>query len=180
MANSAKSAGGSLWIVRKTVGNRHTLADGYHDKRNADWWDEGSPAHRYLAAIREGVPRRLAAHAAGVADSAVLKWRSLADSIDPEVAKYTVAQQMHVRFFRSVADAEADLALELVSAWKAEARTDWRAAKELLARRFPEDLGDPASRVELSGPGGGPVTVADPNLSDVLEAARARAIAEAE
>lgn len=161
------------------MSNRHTLAEGYNPKRTADWWDEGSPAARYLDALAEGVPKRLAAQAAGVTDSAVLKWRKVAEAVDPTM-KPTASHLMHLRFFRSVDDTEAALAMELISAWKTEARTDWRAAKEFLARRFPHDLGDPASRVELTGADGGPLTVTDPELSNLVATARARTRAEAE
>jgi hypothetical protein len=38
----------------------------------------------------------------------------------------------------------------LVAAWKQQAQTDWRAAKELLARRHPDQWAD-RTRHELSG-----------------------------
>jgi hypothetical protein len=156
---------------------RHTLATGYHPKRRKDWWDDDSPAGRYLAAIRVGMPKHLAAQAAGVSDSAVLKWRNRAEEIDETAEKMKVSDRMHLRFFRCVADAEADLAFELIDGWRQTAQTDWRAAQAFLARRFPED--EPADRVEVSGPQGGPVRVEALPLADLVTAARERAIAEA-
>lgn len=158
---------------------KHTLLDGYNAKRKSDWWEPDSPGGRYLDAIEQGLPKRLAAQAAGVPVSAVLKWRIAFDAIDQSAPKFKVSERMLVRFFRSVADAEARLARDLVSAWKNEATAgDWRAAQALLARRFPDDLGDPAARVELTGAGGGPVSVVtDPGLSELVATAKARAMA---
>ena len=161
---------------------KHTLLEGYNAKKKSDWWEPDSPAGRYLDAIDQGLPKRLAARSAGVSVSAVLKWRIAFDAIDQSAPKLKVSERMIVRFFRSVADAEARLARDLVSAWKEQATAgDWRAAKELLARRFPDDMGDPASRVELTGAGGGPVAVvSDPDLADLVATAKARAMSEGE
>lgn len=162
------------------MANRHTLTEGYSPKKKSGWWAAGSPAARYLEAVAQGLPKRLSAQAAGVTDSAVYKWRTAYESIDQESEKLTDSELMLIRFFQSVGDAEIELFAELITTWRAQAGTDWRAAKELLARRFPEDMGDPARRLEVTGADGGPLAITDPGISELVANAKARALAERE
>lgn len=57
---------------------------------------------------------------------------------------------VYYRFAQALKRAENENEAELVASWKSQARTDWRAAKELLARRHHETWGD-RTRHELSG-----------------------------
>ena len=76
--------------------------------------------------------------------------------------------------------AELRLAAALFGTMKAAAidKGDWRAAKELLSRRFPADFSDPTQRLEVAGPDGGPIPVGPPELASIIDRARARAVEE--
>jgi hypothetical protein len=57
---------------------------------------------------------------------------------------------LRVRLVAELESAESLNHVALVAAWKQQAQTDWRAAKELLARRHPDQWAD-RTRHELSG-----------------------------
>lgn len=64
--------------------------------------------------------------------------------------RQTDPDDLCVRFVQALTRAENENHAQLVAAWKGQARTDWRAAKELLARRHPNEWAD-RTRHELSG-----------------------------
>jgi hypothetical protein len=44
----------------------------------------------------------------------------------------------YLQFFHAVTRAETEAEATLVQAWNAAGKIDWRAARDMLARRFPE------------------------------------------
>lgn len=94
-------------------------------------------------------------------------------STDPEADQDTinapiraVEADLHVQFYRAVHQAEAILEDNLVQTWYDLRSTDWKAARDLLARRFPKDWAEQKTvNNRLSGPNGGPVQVTDMDLS---------------
>jgi hypothetical protein len=58
-----------------------------------------------------------------------------------------------------------------VAEWRSQFPTDWRAAAELLARRFPARWARQQPRYELTGSQGGPVQLAPipGDLADLAE-----------
>ena len=62
----------------------------------------------------------------------------------------------YTAFVQAVEKAEADAVEVLVQRWMEASATDWRAARDLLARRFPDEWG-PVQR--LAGADGGPLVI---------------------
>ncbi len=108
-------------------------------------WERDSPAGRVLLALRLGAPRHIAAKWAGIDRTTVFKWaaRGREHEDDDPVAD---EDQVFVDFFNAQAWVGAMLEIELVAFWRSQAMTDWRAARDLLARRFPEEWGDPSNK----------------------------------
>jgi hypothetical protein len=143
LARSKKSAG-QLAPPRKTErlpsarGRHPILARGYEKDGT---WAEKSPGHRFIQAVRGGVPIKSAAACAGVARRTVYVWREkvrqLADEEHP-----TKEEQMYLDFVHQVEVATASFEAELVLRWRQAAETDRRAAAALLAWRWPERWAD--------------------------------------
>lgn len=71
-----------------------------------------------------------------------------------------------IMFYRAVKQAEAILEDTLVDTWYNLRHTDWKAARDLLARRFPKDWAETKNKnVAISGPGGGAIQVQNMDLS---------------
>jgi hypothetical protein len=109
---------------------------------------------RVLEAIRQGCTMESACSAGPVAKSTVYGWirRGRLDGAEP----------VFVAFAEAVADAELHAERTLVELWRAQCPTDWRAAAELLARRFPDRWSPRAYRhheyVEVGGYKSSPLT----------------------
>lgn len=105
----------------------------------------GLTTHRYYEIMRDAKNRIDAADAKGVA-------------IDEE--------SIVIMFYRAVKMAEAILQDAMVDTWYNLRNTDYKAARDFLARRFPEEWSETKNKnVKLSGPGGGPIEVASMDLS---------------
>lgn len=104
---------------------------------------------RICELIEDGNYARVAAEAAGISESTFYSW--LEQGKEARSGKYR-------EFLESVTRAEAASEQKLLAIWRSAAPQDWRAARDLLARRFPERW---ASREhhEHSGPGGDPLKV---------------------
>lgn len=119
-------------------------------------------ADRVLEALRAGVTIEAACSAGPIAPSTFYDW--------VRRGRTTTRGKFH-DFAEAVDMAQLDAERTLVEAWRAHVVDDWRAAAELLARRFPERWRRP-SAVELSGPNGGPVAM------EITNEERARNLAE--
>ncbi len=157
----------------------HTLSIGYKATAKADaYWSPDSPAGRLIEAVGKGAPQSSACAYAGIVPRTLQHWRTALNALDAD-DEHQGDDLRLVRFFRLFDEAAAALTVELVGSWADAAKSDWRAAQAFLARRDPTEWGDPAKRVELSGPDGAPVAVTSP-VAAIVAAASARAIAEAE
>jgi hypothetical protein len=127
-----------------------------------------------VAATKAGNTRRAAAAAAGVHIDTLAEWLRRGARGDAGFATFAAA----------VREADAGAEVSAVSHWVAQFGDDWRACRDFLARRFPDDWG-PTQRteVELSGPGGeslfppGRVMVEDPEVRRLAGEIRSRLLA---
>ena len=88
---------------------------------------------KFLLAIRTGATIEVAANTAGIRPSTVYEWMRRGQGTDsrptaPEFAEFADEVQ------KAIADSE----MILLTRWNQATRTDWKAARDLLARRFPE------------------------------------------
>lgn len=119
---------------------------------------------RIIQAVRAGSYIKHAAEYAGVSRESVHGWlargKTERDRLtsDPKT-KPDPDEALYLEFFHSVTRAEAEAVIEACAAWKSAGRTDWRAAKEWLARRHGDEWGDRA-RIEHAGVEGQPITLA--------------------
>jgi hypothetical protein len=100
---------------------------------------------RICAALAKGNYYKAAARAGGVDYATFWRWleRGAATSSGPYRA-----------FAEAVEEAEAQAERRIVAAWQKHVPTDWKAARDFLARRFPAEWG-PRERHEVTGAGGG-------------------------
>ncbi len=76
--------------------------------------------------------------------------------------------------------AQAESKIRMTAAWQGHFGKDYKAVRDFMAQRWPDEWGSKPSRVELSGPGGGPVPVAAAVMSlDEAEEMLARVEARA-
>jgi transposase len=102
---------------------------------------------RVCNAIKGGNYYEAACEAAGIGYSTFRRWM-----ISGEKQKKGPFRA----FWEAVRKAEAEAEVLLVLQWQAKTPEDWRAARDLLARRFPDRWG-PKEKHEFSGKAGGPI-----------------------
>jgi hypothetical protein len=97
-----------------------------------------------VMAVAEGCPLGSACAAAGVSATAGYEWlrRGRGQGARPNAPVYA-------QFADALARAEAESEAALVRHWYVAAASDWRAARDLLARRFPERWGKSAAVAAL-------------------------------
>lgn len=137
--------------------------------------------------ISAGVYMRQACEFVGISEATVYNWmtRGSAEILrlenDPK-ARPLAKEAPYVEFFHRIKKAENASEIRAVTAWQSEIKEgDWRAAKEFLARRFPDRW---SPRLELTGADGLPVQVQmnvdvvtlEQKVLAVLEARNANAI----
>jgi hypothetical protein len=104
---------------------------------------------RLMASLKGANTYKCACRAAGIGYSTFEAWMARGER--QRVGEY--------REFREQVLETCSLAEEeLVRRWQAQTIGDWRACRELLAMRFPEDWVR-RQTYEVSGPGGGPIEV---------------------
>lgn len=126
-------------------------------------------AARIVAAVRAGNRLQVAYRVGGVAVSTALEWRRLgrrASELAAAGKDLSAEDTAFAAFEDDLTLAESEAEARLVTMWAAAAKDDWRAARDLLARRFPERWA-PLERREVAGAEGGPVTVAAEVRGDV-------------
>ena len=128
------------------------------------------------AAVTAGCPVEVAAVSAGVPASTFWRWMQLGREEAARVAdggRPDPTKADYLGLFHAVDDAVARSERRLVTMWSAAAQSDWRAARDLLARRFPERWA-PRERREHTGVDGGPIQVAATTLAEARQAAAAK------
>ena len=127
-----------------------------------------------LKLISAGNYQRTACRAAGVSEAAFYEWKrkgeAARDDLKDGVA-LTQTQEELVWFVDELDEARAKAEAALVARWYTEAADgDWRAAERFLAKAFPERWSDPATRLEITGAGGGPVQQLQAHVHAIQEA----------
>lgn len=118
---------------------------------------------RITTSIRQGNYDYVAAGAAGIDVSTFTRWMQRGEDKGEENAP----EDEPYRAFRTeVEKAETEAEAILVARWSRHAVTDWRAARDLLARRHPERWKS-TERREHTGADGGPIGLAV--LDDIME-----------
>lgn len=125
---------------------------------------------RLCQALQRGASHEHAAAYAGISPATFYRWKALGEGADPtdsELADFA-------EFLETVKKAEACGAFELLGAIRDAAggeaeegeggaprgRAQWQAGAWILERRWPEMYGK-REKVEHSGPGGGPIPIAN-------------------
>lgn len=117
---------------------------------------------RIVDAISAGNYYEAAARYAGVHPESIINWMHRGS---------TAKAGIYFEFFEAVTRAEAEAEVRIVAQWQQQVPQDWRAARDFLARRYPQRWG-PTDKHELSGPGGSPVQVATMHGDDAIAVAR--------
>lgn len=118
--------------------------------------------NKLVQLISSGVYMKQACEFVGISEATVYNWmaRGSAEVLRLEgdsKARPLAKETPYVNFFYQMKKAENASEVRAVSAWQAEIRDgDWRAAKEFLARRFPDRW---SPRLEVTGADGAPVQV---------------------
>lgn len=133
--------------------------------------------------VRAGMRPSAAAQAAGIARSTLSGWikRGVAENMSIEGgAEPNSIEAPYKKFVDELNKAEAESQAGLVVAWFKEARSgDWKAAKEFLARRWPDEWGgNDTVKVEVSGGIMGQIEHTH-EIAPVDDDARKRAVLEA-
>lgn len=138
-----------------------------------------------IGAIQTGATHADAALFAGVSPAALSTWISrgmdeLARIATENLETAAETEERYVNLAFEVARADAVSRVGITADWRTQMQRDWRAADRFMAKRYGGIWAD-SNRLEVSGPGGGALTlVAQPmshgeaaQLESTLEARRA-------
>lgn len=107
--------------------------------------------------LRNGMPIRQSCDYAGICTETYYVWMSKgSEGIQPYADFFHAATRARVEGTRALASTVREAALD-----------DWRAAAWMLERRAPDEW---SKRTEVSGPGGGPISVSDEAAREALRA----------
>ncbi|MDP3767724.1 MAG: hypothetical protein Q8S13_06890 [Dehalococcoidia bacterium] len=127
-------------------------------------------AARIFQALRAGNNRPAAAHYGGISQETFQTWMRRGRAARAGI---------HRDFLVGVEKAEADAQIASVAIIQSAARKTWQAAAWWLERKFPQEWGR-RERMEVSGPDGGPIPLADlGRLSDAKLVTLRELVAEA-
>jgi transposase len=117
---------------------------------------------QFTGLIAQGIFVRQACEFVGISEQTIYNWmaRGSAEILrlenDPK-AKPIKKEAPYVSFFQQVKKAENTSEIRSVTQWQNAIKDgDWRAAKDFLARRFPDRW---SPRIEITGAEGAPVQV---------------------
>ncbi len=106
---------------------------------NAKVYDIREAGEKIIALIRTGTPFKPACHVAGVPPRTAQEWRNLGRlEIGSRRANGSVVGEDHVWFEEEIQRALGELESEVVGHWLAATADNWQAARDFLARRFPQ------------------------------------------
>jgi hypothetical protein len=124
---------------------------------------------KLTAAVRAGNYVSVACRYAGIGERTFYDWRSYALNLieqldtaeDYDAARDALSDEEieYVQWWEELQQAEDEAEVRLVTQWASQASEDWRAARDLLARRHPDRWKERRAD-ELSGPEGGPIPLA--------------------
>lgn len=111
--------------------------------------------------VSQGVYMRQACEFVGISEQTIYNWmaRGSAEILRLEAnpkAKPIAKETPYLEFFKKMKRAENASEVRAVVLWQDEIKGDWRAAKDFLARRFPDRW---SPRLEVTGAEGAPVQV---------------------
>lgn len=107
---------------------------------------------RLIEAIKRGATNELAARYASISPATLYNW--LATAEQQESGKY-------VEFSQKFYEAKGKAAYKWLGMIDDAMPTNWQAAAWKLERTYPTQYGKTVQSVEVSGAGGGPITIAD-------------------
>jgi hypothetical protein len=129
---------------------------------------------KVLKLISAGNYQRTACRASGISEWSFYEWKKRGDAaLEDQRAgiPLTAQQEEYIWFVNELEEARAKAEATLVARWYTEAADgDWRAAERFLAKAFPERWSDPATRLEITGAQGGPVTQLSAHMHILQEA----------
>jgi len=102
---------------------------------------------RLVDAVKAGNHITRACEYAGISKMTYYRWKAKAD---------TSKSGEYVDLLQELEEAESQAQVRMVAQWQSQIPTDWRAAREFLARRFPDEWSSLEKR-ELSGNSDRPV-----------------------
>ena len=102
---------------------------------------------RLVDAVKAGNHITRACEYAGISKMTYYRWKAKAS---------TARSGEYFDLMQELEEAESQAQIRMVAQWQAQIPNDWRAAREFLARRFPDDW-SPTEKQEISGPEGKPV-----------------------
>jgi transposase len=111
--------------------------------------------------IGAGVYMRQACEYVGLSEQTIYNWMARGSTeilrleANPK-SKPLAKEAPYVEFFKKIKKAENASEVRAVIHWQEEIKGDWRAAKDFLARRFPDRW---SPRLEVTGADGAPVQV---------------------
>lgn len=117
-----------------------------------------------LQAVSGGSYYNVACRYAGVSYSAFRQWIRRGEREIERVGQSTRRsvrgrERIFVEFVEELKQAEAQGEVAVVLYWRTQSMEDWRAARDFLARRYPQRWG--RQRVEVTGEGGGPIKITE-------------------
>jgi hypothetical protein len=128
----------------------------------------------FLKLISAGNYQQTACRVAGISEWTFWDWtkkgKRAREDKENGIA-LTAAQEEYYEWVEALDEARAVAEAALVARWYTEAVDgDWRAAERFLAKAFPERWSDPATRLEITGAGGGPVAQLSAHMHVIQEA----------
>lgn len=142
-------------------------------------------AEAIIDAVRAGNTHDCAALWAGIWPDTLSRWltrgaNELARMAADNTETPQDSEEPYVDLTLDLAHAAAAAEARMTAQWQAHFPRDWRAIERFMAKRYRKAWGEAPSRVELSGPSGGPVPVAAAVMSlDEAEAMLAQVEARA-
>lgn len=117
--------------------------------------------NEFVQLIAQGVYIRQACEFIGVAEATVYNWMArgsneLTRLENNSKARPIKKESIYVEFFQAVKRADSQAEVRAISYWQAAIKDDWRAAREFLARRYPDRW---SPRIELTGADGKPIEI---------------------
>ena len=116
---------------------------------------DAAMADKIVRMVRAGSYKEVAARAAGIGTSTLYSWQERGEA-DLEAR----ADTEHAKFVEALTRAEAEAEVHAIAAIRKVMESDWRAAMEYLARRYPKRWAK-VERQEHTGRDGGPIEVSD-------------------